>query len=601
MAIQDLINEVNSIQSKKQAIKEAITAKGVTSEGKLSKFADEIKQISTGEPDWYMINRIRHDNGNEGIYVRTNVSEMNQITATQLTKTGNTFKESNDALTINARGDFYIVNGSYFPKKESICRVPQTTSQDTALNLDGNKDNFKFTYKFGVREKTVSFYDIKNYNYLKQFRNNRLVDFNALYIKSDAVNVDTPNSTVTLTNPKDIINPTANIVNFTASINGGNIPMQAIMIDSTTFINAAENKPIEVAGFIRFNNDSQTITRISLVPVDGAFHNVRFSANAIGTGIYTSTEWYKSMPMGHYVYMLAMGAYTYIVFVGINYVVNADGLKEKNIEVYPYHVTDARNQNEISFSSYTNGKAAELYIHFTARQEIGEKTMTVFRNAILAANSTPEPKPMYLNGLDMLGRFAGLRGKFLNSIDEINNLFSSERNSEEVSHQSISYGNGPFRSMVMPPDLAKAIKSKAPIKAFIRLNNNTNNMTFVEFEEIPNDGKFRFSVGYGYYGLAVFQKGVNNDNRVIVVFLDNLKESNCKIYRLKKSGTNQYITNDLFDTTQKDNQLFITANKETIDHINKTPLATVWTEIQNTLAHKEDYEAYSISNLTYEK
>ena len=601
MTVQNIINEVNSIQTKKEAIKEAITAKGVTSEGKLSKFADEIKQISTGEPDWYMINRIRHDNGNEGIYVRTNVSEMNQITATQLIKIGNTFKESNDVLTINAIGDFYIVNGSYFPKKESICRVPQMTSQDTALNLDGNKDNFKFTYKFDVREKAVSFYDIKNYNYLKQFRNNRLVDFNALYIKSDAVNVDTPNSTVTLTNAKDIINPTANIVNFTASINGGGIPMQAIMIDSTTFIKATKNKPIEVAGFIRFNNDSQTINRISLVPVDGAFHNVLFSANAIGTGIYTITEWYKSMPMGNYVYVLAIGAYTYVVFVGINYVVNADGLKEKNIEVYPYHVTNAGNQNEIPFNSYTNGKAAELYIHFTVRQEIDGKTMAAFRNAILTANGTPDPKPMYLNGLDMLGRFTGLRGKFLDDFDYVNNLFSRENCGDYAEHQSVPYGSSPFRSMIMPPDLAKAIKAKTPIKAFIRLNDNTNNMTFVEFEEIPNDGKFTFSVGYGQYGLTVFQKGINNDNRVIIVFFDNLKESNCKIYRLKKAGTNQYITNDLFDTTQKDNQLFITANKETIDHINKTPLATVWTEIQNTLAHKEDYEAYSISNLTYEQ
>lgn len=601
MAINDLINEVNSIQTKKQAIKEAITAKGVTSEGRLSKFADEIKQISTGEPDWYMINRIRHDNGNEGIYVRTNVSEMNQISTTQLTKTGNTFKESDDVLTINAIGDFYIVNGSYFPKKESICRIPQMTSQDTALNIDGNKDNFKFTYKFGVREKTVSFYDIKSYNYLKQFKNNRLLDSNALYIKSDAVSVDTPNSTVTLTNVKDIINPTANIVNFTASINGGDIPMQAIMIDSTAFINAAKNKPIEVAGFIRFNNDSQTINRISLVPVDGAFHNVRFSSNAVGTGIYTITEWYKSMPMGNYVYMLAIGAYTYVVFIGINYVVNADGLKEKNIEVYPYHVTNAGNQNEIPFGSYTNGKAAELYIHFTARQEIGGKTMAAFRNAILIANGTPDPKPMYLNGLDMLGRFNGLRGKFLDSFDHINNLFSRESGSESVEHRSVPYSSSPFRSIVMPPDLAKAIKSKAPIKAFIRLNDNTNNMTFVEFEEIPNDGKFTFSVGYGQYGLAVFQKGINNDNRVVAVFLDNLSQDKCKIYRLKKAGTNQYITNDLFDTTQTDNQLFITANKETIDHINKTPLATVWTEIQNTLAHKEDYEAYSISNYTYEE
>ena len=46
MNIQDIINEVNSIQSKKDSIKEAINSKGVTSEGKLSKFADEIKKIN---------------------------------------------------------------------------------------------------------------------------------------------------------------------------------------------------------------------------------------------------------------------------------------------------------------------------------------------------------------------------------------------------------------------------------------------------------------------------------------------------------------------------------------------------------------------------
>ena len=46
MNIQDIINEVNSIQSKKEAIKEAINSKGVTSEGKLSKFAEEIKKIN---------------------------------------------------------------------------------------------------------------------------------------------------------------------------------------------------------------------------------------------------------------------------------------------------------------------------------------------------------------------------------------------------------------------------------------------------------------------------------------------------------------------------------------------------------------------------
>ena len=86
---------------------------------------------------------------------------------------------------------------------------------------------------------------------------------------------------------------------------------------------------------------------------------------------------------------------------------------------------------------------------------------------------------------------------------------------------------------------------------------------------------------------------INNDNRVIAVFTDKSDKSKCKIYRLKKAGTSQYITNDMFSTTETDNQLFITADQPTIDHISKTPLATVWTEIQDVLAHKEDFEAYS--------
>jgi hypothetical protein len=304
------------------------------------------------------------------------------------------------------------------------------------------------------------------------------------------------------------------------------------------------------------------------------------------------------------------------MFVSVNFVVDSNGQKHKNIEVYIYSIVK-ENKNNIDFFKLID-KPFELYLTFSSRaqQQLQQaSTPKVFRRQVLVANGTPEAIPMYLNGLDMLGRFTGVRGKFVDRFDNINNLFSREKGGESVEHQSVPYSSGPFRSMIMPPDLAKAIKSKAPIKAFIRLNDNTNNMTFVEFEEIPNDGKFTFSVGYGQYGLAVFQKGINNDNRVVAVFqkginndnrvvavfLDNLSQDKCKIYRLKKAGTNQYITNDLFDTTQKDNQLFITANKETIDHISKTPLATVWTEIQNTLAHKEDYEAYSISNYTYEE
>lgn len=46
MIIDDIITEVTKIQNSINAIKEALKAKGVTSEGKLNKFSDEIKKIN---------------------------------------------------------------------------------------------------------------------------------------------------------------------------------------------------------------------------------------------------------------------------------------------------------------------------------------------------------------------------------------------------------------------------------------------------------------------------------------------------------------------------------------------------------------------------
>lgn len=45
MIIDDIVTEVTKIQNSINAIKEALKAKGITSEGKLNKFADEIKLI----------------------------------------------------------------------------------------------------------------------------------------------------------------------------------------------------------------------------------------------------------------------------------------------------------------------------------------------------------------------------------------------------------------------------------------------------------------------------------------------------------------------------------------------------------------------------
>lgn len=584
MAIQDLINEVNSIQSKKQAIKEAITAKGVTSEGKLSKFADEIKQISTGEPDWYIVNKFRYDNGNEALYVRT--SDKNAVSAEkyQMVEIGGGVMKSNSISNsfnnINSN-DFGIANGTYFPLETAYRSF--TTRDSSSVVFDGHNDNLKLTFNNG---KEIIFNDVNVYNWLKGYRNQPLADFNTLYLKSDGINNTGAAKTL-----KDFLASSLETKTITLDSYGTN---PIILIDSSIMIQAMNHRAMHKTGFIYYSD--KTVDAISLIPVSYTNNN-----NTHAPFYENKEQLYGNLSPGNYIHLYKTD-YFLAVFVSVNFVIDSNGQKHKNIEVYIYKITRVDGYN-IDISRIAD-KPFELYLTFSSRaqrQLQQASTPKVFRKQVLAANGTPEALPIYLNGLDMLGRFAGVRGKFLDSFDEINNLFSRERGGESVEHQSVPYSSSPFRSVIMPPDLAKAIKSKAPIKAFIRLNDNTNNMTFVEFEEIPNDGKFAFSVGYGQYGLAVFQKGINNDNRVVVVFLDNLKESNCKIYRLKKAGTNQYITNDLFDTTQKDNQLFITANKETIDHINKTPLATVWTEIQNTLAHKEDYEAYSISNLTYEE
>ena len=58
MAIQDIVNSINSINDKKIKIKEALVSKGVQSEGKLSKFPDEIKRISAGTNEQDLIRSI---------------------------------------------------------------------------------------------------------------------------------------------------------------------------------------------------------------------------------------------------------------------------------------------------------------------------------------------------------------------------------------------------------------------------------------------------------------------------------------------------------------------------------------------------------------
>lgn len=574
MAIQDLINEVNSIQSKKQAIKEAITAKGVTSEGKLSKFADEIKQITTSEPDWYIVNKFRYDNGNEALYVRTSDKDAASAEKYQMVEIGGGVMKSNSISnsfnSINSN-DFGITNGTYFPRETAYRSF--TTKDSSSVVFDGHNDNLKLSL---LDVKEIVFNDVNAYNWLKGYRNQPLADFNTLYLKSDGIN-----STGAAKTLKDFLASSNETRMSTLGEYGQNL---LLLIDSSIMIQAMNFRAMPKTGFIYYSD--KTVDAISLIPVSYTNNNNYFT-------FYKDKEkLYGNLSPGNYIHLYVNNSFSFIVFVSINFVVDSNNQKHKNIEVYVYNIAK-EDGGRISFFKITD-KPFELYITFSnqAQQQLQQaSSIKIFRRQVLAANGTPEAKPMYLNGLDMLGRFTGVRGKYANNKD-MDNLFSRKNGVNSVEHISIEYRNTPFRSMYLTKQLGDAIKANSPIKAFIRLNDNTNNMTFVDFEEIPNDGKFTFSIVYGY-GLTIFQKGINNDNRVIAVFIDNLSRDKCKIYRLKKAGTSQYITNDLFSTTETDNQLFITANQPTIEYLNKTPLSKVWTEIQDVLAHKDDFEAYS--------
>lgn len=575
MAINDLINEVNSIQTKKQAIKEAITAKGVTSEGKLSKFADEIKKITTSEPDWYIVNKFRYDNGNEALYVRTSDKDAARAEKYQMVEIGGGVMKSNSISnsfnSINSN-DFGITNGTYFPRETAYRSF--TTKDSSSVVFDGHNDNLKLSLQGG---KDIVFNDVNAYNWLKGYRNQPLADFNTLYLKSDGIN-----STGAAKTLKDFL-ASSNETRMSTLGEYGQNPL--LLIDSSIMIQAMNFITMPKTGFIYYPD--KTVDAVSLIPASYTNTNRHFT-------FYEDKEkLYGNLSPGNYIHLYIYNYSLFIMFVSINFVVDSNGQKHKNIEVYIYNIAKA-DAGRIFFQKLIDNPF-ELYLTFSnqAQQQLQQASaIKIFRRQVLAANGTPEAKPMYLNGLDMLGRFTGVRGKYANN-GYMDSLFSNKRGVNEVSYKNIEHYNNPFRSMIMPLNLAKAIKSKAPIKAFIRLNDNTNNMTFVEFEETPNDGNFTFDVGYGQCGLTIYQNGVNNDNRVIAVFTDESDKSKCKIYRLKKAGTSQYITNDMFGTTEIDNQLFITANQPTIEYLNKTPLSKVWTEIQDVLAHKNDFEAYS--------
>ena len=403
MAIQDVINEVNSIQSKKQAIKDAITSKGVTSEGKLSKFADEIKQISTGEPDWYMIHRMRLEDGKERVLVRSNVRDFTDIDIKQLTEMGGGVYNESNSLRARVEPDFHIVNGTFFKNKESLA-VYNETHEDVNISSDAHNDNYKFIYSFKDKpKKEVIFTDVNSYNYLKPFQNKPLLDRTAVYLRCTTIEDSHIKNCIISRINNDVINALAEHIRVNKELQP-EIDLEYFMpIDSTMFIFASQAQANMAAGFVNFNMDSdkRIVSKIALDPIDQCFHSANVTTDAVGTSLYMAINWYKNLPMGNYMYIITIDQNTYAVFVGINYVVNADGLKEKNIEVYPYRISIVNNYNivngqvtpnksNIDYNTILNKATIGWYINLGATNTIYSTEVKALRKKVLADSGTSE-------------------------------------------------------------------------------------------------------------------------------------------------------------------------------------------------------------------
>lgn len=580
MAINDLINEVNSIQTKKQAIKEAITAKGVTSEGKLSKFADEIKQISTGEPYWYIVNKFRYDNGNEALLVRTSDKDAARSEKYQMVEIGGGVTRSNsisNSFYYNYNNDLGITNGTYFPRETAYRSF--TTREDSSVVFDGHNDNLKLSLQGG---KDIVFNDVNTYNWLKGYRNQPLADFNTLYLKSDGIN-----STGAAKTLKDFL-ASSNETRMSTLGEYGQNPL--LLIDSSIMIQAMNFSKMPKTGFIYYSD--KTVDAISLIPVSYTNTNryVPFYEN--------KEQLYGNLAPGNYIYLYIKNSSLFIVFVSINFVVDSNGQKHKNIEVYIYSITK-ENKNSIDFFKIID-KPFELYLTFSqqAQQQLKQASnIKIFRRQVLAANGTPEPRASnFLTGSDALLEintskltdYSNMPSRYSTT-----NLFrKNNTHFANVSRYNSTQIDGDYIANTLVDDAFSGTK----ITGFIRLNDNSTTMYPIELENATQEvfGDTKFYKGATYKGTAgIFPNGTPNNNKMVVFISDSKNAGNVQAFYVKNKKSTVYIINNFLSTTAKNIQLYLTSDTETQKYLTTkvNNLQNVWNEIQGL--NKDNFEAYS--------
>lgn len=581
MAIQDLINEVNSIQTKKQAIKEAITAKGVTSEGKLSKFADEIKKISSSEPDWYILNRIRHENGNEGVCIRTNDFNNTVNRITQLTSQGGGRYQSGTSYSSFTEDNFTMVTSD----EKSVARPCRTimTSKDNNIDFGLSKDNFSIDFN----NYNASFKNIASKNFSKDPKPSYLIDNGALFIRCTI-----PSQSAGLYNPiskvENLLGSSTNARDYTVKMTGRysyNSIVKLIPIDSTTFLKAASYRETTITGL--FNEvGSQYSRAFRLVPTYGYNDYQRAFANT-------------TLDYGHYMFLECsnINQDVKIVFVGISEALDKDSNANKVVEVYTYN--SKRTYKAFSYAtitlsgesglSFNPGKTYNVYLNFSSKGEqylldnISKDTTIDTIKSIYNSN--------FISGRDALIEVYTMKAVAGQTNEsQALNLFKKGK----TSHYYVSYGNTNYYACPVDTILSKFM-SNSSVTGFIRLNDSSSTMFPITLEKATNEIKSNSSLNFNQFKdgslISIAPNGIPNKNNRMVVFVNTYENSanNIECFYIKKG--NDYITNDSLSASLANTQLYISTDGVSQTYIKNKALTDIWTEI-NALP-KETYRTYN--------
>lgn len=591
MAINDLINEVNSIQTKKQAIKEAITAKGVASEGKLSKFADEIKKITTSEPYWYMINRIRHENGNEGLCIRTNNFNSTVSKITQLTSQGGGRYQSGSSYT-RATEDSYAMITADEKSTAKPCRTIMTRKDDN-IDFGLSKDNFSIDFN----NYNASFKNIASKSFSKDPKQSYLIDNSALLIRCTTTTqsgVYNPISKV-----ENLLGSSTNAKDYTIKMTGQykyDSNVKLIPIDSTTFLKAASYRETTITGLVNEVGSWRT-SAFRLKP-------------AYGYNDYQRAFENTTLDYGHYMFLECsnMSSDAKIVFVGISEAIDQDSNANKVVEVYTYTNQDVfqgryddsvtfRNNSGIDF--YIN-RFCDIYLNFS---DNGQKYMlNHLRNDVDVSSGDGKTidtvKRIYnsnfMSGKDALIEFNTRKAPAgqTNPSQALNLFKKAQRSGNYISYNS----TGSFSNYACPVDttLSKSMSNNS-VTGFIRLNDNSSTMFPITLEKATSEIKSNSSLNFDQFKnaniMAIAPNGIQNKNNRMVVFVNTYENNtnNIECFYVKKG--NDYITNDSLSASLAKTQLYISTDGVSQTYIKNKPLTDIWTEI-NSLP-KETYSTYN--------